>query len=170
MTKNNAKRSDETPSLESLTATAPNAVAHFRDEIEHLLTLVPDSVWNDVSISGLMYDFLPWHDFSSFAVQTSSDDRFDPAAWTYYDCASSDCTRIRDEINLYKTMGHRITLHWLLLKAAEALLDVNFSSYGQNVTIEDGFLYGPFQLHVYDPDESFRFNYCEHVLASRMRT
>ncbi len=169
MAKKKAKRPDETPSFDSLSLAAPDAADHFKSEIEHLLNSVPESTWDDHSICGLMYDFLPWHDFSSIAIQTRDDDRFDPAAWAYYDCATSDCTRIATEINLYKTRGHRITLHWLLMQAAEALLAVDFSSYHESPTIEDGFLYGPFQLQVYDPDESFRFNYCELVLANRMK-
>ena len=169
MAKKKAKRPAASPTFDSLLKSAPDAANHFKSEIDHLLASVPSSVWDDDSICGLMYDFLPWHDFSSIAIQTRVDDRFDPAAWTYYDCASSDCTRIEAEIDLYKTRGHKVTLHWLLMQAAEGLLAVDFSPYIESPTVEDGFLYGPFQLQVYDPDESFRFNYCEHVLARRMR-
>lgn len=167
--KKKARRPPDPPSLKSLADLAPEVINNFRSEIEYLLAQVPGSIWQeqDTYLSGLMYDFLPWHDFSSIAIQTRNDDRFDPASWTYYDCASSDCSRIQNELQLYRDGEHKLWFHWLLIQAAEALLAVDLASYGQ-LTIEEGFPYGPFRLQVYDPDESFRFNYCEYALARRL--
>ena len=67
-----------------------------------------------------------------------------------------------------------------LLAAAEALLSIDFGKYINPklptpllnlrdwTAIDDGFcLNKTFYLQVYDPDESFRFNYCEYVMARR---
>ena len=53
-------------------------------------------------------------------------------------------------------------------EAAEALLSIDFTQYGQPTTVDDGVLYKPFQLQVHDLDGTFAFNYCEYVLATRL--
>src|SRR5262245_20272708 len=132
---------------------------NFVLEIGYLLEKVPSAIWEDPWICGLMYDFLPWHKMSSIAIQTKNDDRYDFGAWKYYDCASSDASRIRDELARYAGGDGRRVYHELLIEAAEALLSVDFARYGQPNTIDDFRLYGPFRLQVYDADETFRFNY-----------
>jgi hypothetical protein len=143
--------------------------ANFVVEIEHLLQKVPAAVWADDSLRGLLYDFLPWHGTSSIAIQTAEDDPHDPASWKYYDCADSDASRIREEVALYRTASEkRLVYHRLLIEAAEALLSIDFGRYGQPTTVYGFCLYKPFQLQVTDPDQTFRFNYCEYVLARRL--
>jgi hypothetical protein len=115
-----------------------------------------------------MYDLLPWHNMSSIAIQTSADDPHDPAEWKYYDCVDSDASRIREELALYQQSRDRLVYHRLLIEAAEALLSLDFSKYGQPNTIDGFCLYKPFLLQVYDADETFKFNYCEYVLARRL--
>lgn len=58
--------------------------------------------------------------------------------------------------------------HRLLIEAAEAMLSIDFSKYGQPQTVDDFCRYGPFQVRVSDPDGTFNFNYCEYVLARRL--
>jgi hypothetical protein len=142
---------------------------HFVLEIEYLLQKVPAEVWADGSLRGLLYDFLPWHGMSSIAIQAAEDDPHDPASWKYYDCADSDGSRIREEVALYRTAKEkRLVYHRLLIEAAEALLSIDFGQYGQPTTVDGFCLYKPFQLQVTDADQTFRFNYCEYVLARRL--
>ena len=69
----------------------------------------------------------------------------------------------------------------MLTEAAEALLSIDFGKYINPklptpllnlrdwIAIDDEFcLNKTFFLQVYDPDESFRFNYCEYVMARRL--
>jgi len=135
-------------SLKDYAGLAPGTREHFHCEIEYLLTKVPTEIWQNKSICGAMYDFLPWQKFSSIAIQTRNDDRSDPTSWTYYNCASSDSSIISDEVRLYGQTHDRLVLHWLLIRAAEAFLEIDFSPYGKPITIEDGFIYSPFQLQV----------------------
>ncbi len=141
---------------------------NFVLEIEYLLEQVPSEVWDDTKICGLMYDLLPWHEFSSIAIQTSDDDKHDPADWKYYDCTRSDCSRIKRELSRYKNDDGRFAYHQLLIESAEALLSIDFSKYGIPKTIDEFRLYKPFQLQIYDVDGTFEFNYCEYVLARRL--
>ncbi len=142
--------------------------ANFVREIEYLLENIPVAQWEDPTICGVMYEFLPWHKMSSITIHTSEDDVHDPGGWKYYFSAESDGSRIRQEIELYQKAGGRVIYHNLLVQAAEALLSIDFTKYGQPQTIDDFCLYGPFQLHVYDADKTFCFNYCEYVLAARL--
>jgi hypothetical protein len=143
---------------------------NFTSELEYLLEEVPGEQWNDLGICGVMYDFVPWHKMSSVTVQTREDDPSDPAAWKYYWSAESDTSRISQEIERYQTAHDRFVYHALLIEAAEALLSIDFTRYGQPTTIDRGCLYKPFQLQVHDLDRTFAFNYCEYVLARRLDT
>lgn len=143
-------------------------ISNFVSEIEHLLTEVPEEQWRDPGVCGLMYDLLPWHRMSSVTVQTREDDPHDPAAWKYYFSAESDTSRISSEIEEYLRTRDRFVYHSLLIEAAEALLSIDFSRFGQRTTVEDGCLFKPFLLQVRDPDQTFTFNYCEYVLAKRL--
>jgi hypothetical protein len=143
---------------------------NFVRELEHLLPMVPSSAWEDPCIRGLIYDFIPWELMSpsSIAIQTADDDEHDPASWKYCDCAYSDGARVGEELELYRQTNDRLVYHRLLIEAAEALLSIDFSRYGQPTTIDGFCLFGPFQVQVYDLDQTFRFNYCEYVLARRL--
>ena len=143
----------------------------FVGEIKHLLSEVPQALWADDSVCGLMYDFLPWYDISAVSVQTLGDDAGDPAAWQYYNCVQSDCSRLADIVSSYESsQSQKLHYHGLLIEAAAALLSLDFSAYGFPQTVsEDGIgLYTPFLLQVTDMDGTFRFNYCEFVLAQRL--
>ena len=140
---------------------------HFAVEIDHLLAEVPSELWKEPGIRGLMYDFIPWHEWSTLAIQLDEDDPHDPGGWTHYECVNPDGRHIGDEFALYKQANHRLVYHWLLIEAAEALLGFDFTRYGQHETIEDGFLSRLFKLQVYDADQTFSFNYCEYALARR---
>lgn len=142
--------------------------ANFVREIKHLLAKVPAEQWAGTDVCGLMYELLPWHNMSSVTVQTREDDPHDTAAWRHYFSAESDTSRIRQEIEHYRTANDWRVYHALLIEAAEALLDIDFAPYGQALTVTDGRPFKPFQVQVYHADETFDFNYCEYVLARRL--
>lgn len=143
---------------------------NFVKEIEYLLDRIPKEQWEDKGICGLMYDLTPWHKKSSATIQTRDDDPHDVAAWKYYWSAESNASRISQEIEWYLSARDRFIYHALLIEAAEAILSVDFSKYGQPKTVDGGCLYKPFQLQVHDLDGTFTFNYCEYVLARRLDT
>lgn len=155
---------------------------YFKREIEHLLSKVPGEQWDDPDVRGVLYDFLPWHRSSSITIQTRDDDPRDIGAWKYYESSESG-EYIQDEYDAYHNAKQdwRIVYHRLLIAAAEALLDAEFGKYiNPNLptpvlnlrnwpTLDDGFcLKKTFYVQVYDHDESFRFNFCEYVMARRI--
>ena len=141
---------------------------NFVHEIKHLLEEIPAEQWQDPSICGVRYELLPWHRMSSVTIQIREDDVHDPGGWNYYYSAESDVTRIQKELAEYLERPDRLLYHKFLLEAAEAMLSIDFGKYGQPNTVEKGCLYEPFQLQVYDADRTFRFNYCEYILARRL--
>jgi hypothetical protein len=141
---------------------------NFAREIEHLLDAVPADQWADWSVCGVLYDFIPWHRSSCLTLQTREDREGDIAAWKYYWSAESDGSRIQAEFAEYEQGRGWQTYHKLLIEAAEAFVSIDFSRFGRGQTVDDGRLFGPFRLQVYDPDGSFRFNFCEFVLARRL--
>jgi hypothetical protein len=156
---------------------------NFRREIEQLLSEVPTAQWDDPEIRGVLYEFVPWHRMSAITLQTRDDDPHDIGAWKYYFSAESDGSLIRDEYEAWhnEPTNKRLVYHKLLMEAAEALLSIEFGKYCNPelpapllnlrdwTAIDDGFcLNKTFLLQVYDPDESFRFNYCEYVMARRL--
>lgn len=157
-------------------------IQNFVREIEYLLEQVPSEQWQDPSICGIQYDLLPWHRLSTVTVQVREDDVRDPGGWKYYYSADSDTTRIQAELAEYsQSSDGGFVYHKLLLEAAEAMLMIDFTQYGQPHTnkaagmrgsyvspIAEFCLYAPFQIQVYDADHAFRFNYCEYVLARRL--
>ena len=163
--------------------TPPSSVReNFRREIEQLLTEVPAEQWDDPDVRGVLYDFTPWHRMSSVTIQTQDDDPRDIGAWKYYFSAESDGALIREQHDAWhnEDTNKRFVYHRLLIEAAEALLSINFGKYINPklpapllnlrdwTAIDGGFcLSKTFFLQVYDPDESFRFNYCEYVMARR---
>lgn len=153
---------------------------NFVREIEYLLSQVPAEQWKDPDLRGLCYDILPWHRMSCITIQTANDDPKDLGGWKYYYSAESDGSRIATEYELYeRTSGtDRLVYHRLLLESAEALLSADFSKYipgfrpshGTDDKVFGIGLYKFFLLQVYDPDQSFTFNYCEHVLARQLES
>jgi hypothetical protein len=155
--------------------TSPVVRENFRREIEKLLADVPAEQWADDQIRGVLYEFVPWHRMSSVTIQTQGDDPRDIGAWKYYFSAESDGSLIREEHEAWhkEKSNKRLVYHRLLIEAAEALLSLDVGNYCNKfwaTPIDDaGFcLNKTFLLQVYDVDESFRFNYCEYVLARRL--
>ncbi|MCM2369371.1 hypothetical protein [Aporhodopirellula aestuarii] len=146
----------------------PTVRENFAREITQMCDEVEPELWQNPGICGLMYEFLPWHEHSSIAIQLRDDDPTDPPSWANYECVDPNGTNIEDEIAMYTSSPSDLVYHRLLVEAAEALLSINFSDFGQSETMEDGYLYCPFRLQVYHGDEKFRFNYCEYVLARRL--
>lgn len=136
----------------------------FKDEIEFLVAQIPAEIWEE-SVRGLCYEFIPWHEYSSIAPQLINDDPNEPASWEHYCKIFSDFSRVRSVLSFYNT---RLDYHRILFEAASAFLEVDFSRYDRVAIEDDGFPEGPFRLQVYDVDGSFRSNYCELVLASRL--
>jgi hypothetical protein len=145
---------------------------NFAREIEYLLSRVPKKQWKDPLAAGLRYQFVPWYGGSSVTLQTREDDPRYFGDWKYYVSAESDCSRIRDEMALYQGAApdrRRDVYHRLLVEAAEALLGAEIGKYIPDmVTTRDSRLYHPFSMQVYDADGTFKFNYCEYVLARRL--
>lgn len=156
---------------------------NFRREILGLLDEVPPEQWDDPTVCGVLYDFVPWHTMSSVTLQTDGDDPHDIGDWKYYFSAESDGTRIEDEFQAYRDAEEngRLVYHKLLIEAAEAFLEIDFNKYCNpqlptpvlnlrdwNPLDDDFCLNKTFLLQVYDPDQSFRFNYCEYVVARRL--
>jgi hypothetical protein len=97
----------------------------------------------------------------------------DIGAWKCYFSAESDGSLIREKHEAWhkEKPNKRLVYHKLLIEAAEALLSVDFRKYGNPywTTVDESFcLNKTFLLQVYDVDQSFRFNYCEYVLARRL--
>jgi hypothetical protein len=174
-----AKRKKPPPTDQS----SPSVREKFRREIENLLGKVPAEQWDDPEVRSILYEFVPWHRMSSVTLQTRDDDPCDIGAWKYYFSAESDGALIREEYEAWhkETMDKRLVYHRLLIEAAEALLSIEFGKFcnpqlpvpllnlREWTAIDDGFcLNKTFLLQVYDPDQSFRFNYCEYVLARRL--
>lgn len=155
------------PTNEEWAAMIPRIREHFTLEIETMLAEVPAELWEEPEICGLMYDFLPWHENSTLSIQLRDDDPYDFGGWTHYECVNPDGRQVVEEFAIYNQAPDGLVYHRLLIEAAEALLSIDFTKHGQPVTIEDGYLYGPFRLQVYHGDEKFKFNYCEYVLARR---
>jgi hypothetical protein len=156
-------------------APSPSVRENFRREIEKLLGEVPADQWEDDEIRGVLYDFVPWHRMSSVTIQTRDDDPRDIGAWKYYFSAESDGSLIREEYEAWhkEQSNKRLVYHKLLIEAAEALLSLDVGKYCKKFwvsVIDDGgfCLNKTFLLQVYDADQSFRFNYCEYVLARRL--
>ena len=164
---------------------SPSAQDNFRREIIGLLDEVPPEQWDDIKVRGVLYDFVPWHQSSSVTIQTDGDDPTDIGDWKYYFSAESDGKLLQDEFRLYENANPdgRLVYHKLLIEAAKAMLEIDYSKYCNpqlptpvlNLRnwnpVDDNFcLNKTFLLQVYDPDESFRFNYCEYVVALRHET
>ncbi len=162
---------------------APSARENFRREIEKLLGEIPAEQWDDPDVRGVLYEFLPWHQMSYVTIQTRDDDPRDIGDWKYYFSAESDGSLIQEEYEAWHnaTTDARLVYHKLLIEAAEALLSLEFDKYcNPNLPTpvlqlrdwtplnEDFCLNKTFLLQVYDPDETFRFNYCEYVVARRL--
>ena len=172
-----AKRKKPPPADQS----SPSARENFRREIKQLLGEVPAEQWDDPDVRGVLYDFTPWHRMSSVTIQTRDDDPHDIGAWKYYFSAESDGSLIREQYEAWhnEEANKRLVYHRLLIEAAAALLSIDFGKYInpklptpllnlRDWTATDGFcLSETFSLQVYDPDKSFRFNYCEYVIARR---
>ena len=155
----------------------------FRREIEQLLGQIPSEQWDDPDIRGVLYEFVPWHRMSSVTLQTGEDDPRDIGGWKYYFSAESDGSILREEYEAWhnETANGRLVYHKLLIEAADALLSIEFGKYCNpklpvpvlNLrfwnAIDDEFcLNKTFFLQVYDADESYRFNYCEYVMARKL--
>lgn len=156
---------------------------NFRRDIELLLGKIPTEQWDDPDVRGVLYDFMPWHRTSSVTLQTRDDAPHDIAAWKYYVSAESDAALLQKECDAYddEEMNKRLLYHKLLIEAAQALLSIEFGKYINPklptpllnlrdwTAVDDQFcLNKTFLLQVYDPDESFQFNYCEYVMARRL--
>ncbi|VTR97140.1 hypothetical protein [Tuwongella immobilis] len=157
----------------------------FRREIEQLLAEVPQEQWDDPDVRGVLYEFVPWHRSSSVTIMTREDDPLDIGGWKYYYSADSDGSLIQAEFDAWhnETGNKRLVFHHLLIEAAEALLSIDFTPFINpalptpvlnlrfwNAIDDDFCLNKTFLLQVYDPDRSFRFNYCEYVMARRLET
>lgn len=164
---------------------APDTRDNFRREIIGLLDEVPAEQWDDVDVRGVLYDFVPWHRSSSVTIHTYGDDPTDIADWKYYFSAESDGQLLEQEFQAYENANtdRRLVYHKLLIEAAKALLEIDYSKYCNPLlstpvlnlrnwnAIDDNFcLNKTFLLQVYDPDQSFLFNYCEYVVAMRHET
>lgn len=142
---------------------------NFLHDIRSLLASVPAGVWDDRSICGLLYDFVPWHGVTSVSIQLQEDAPSSPADWRHFECAHSEGDLVREAIQSYEAASdQRLAYHRLLIQAAEALLKIDFAPFGQAKTIDGFSLYPPFRLRVEDPDRTFSFNYCEYVLAKKL--
>ena len=140
----------------------------FRQEIEELLSLVPENV-RAAHLSGLHYDYQPWHPLSYISFR-SRDERFEryPADWRYFQVAETDCSRLGEAVDAYG--DDRVNYHHQLVEVASALLEVDTTRYGLPPIVigSDGILKKVFVPEVTDPDGTFQFNYCEYVLATRL--
>lgn len=144
-------------------------IANFVNEMLHLLDGIPAEQWEDPDRFGLLYEIVPWHRMSSATIQVRDDDPNDIGGWKYYYSVDSDASRICSEIDSFLEVRGRLAYHKMLLEAAEALLSIDLSRYIPHMkSVEDGFLHGPFRVQVYDVDRSFKFNYCEYLLARRL--
>jgi hypothetical protein len=149
-------------------ALIPQIRQHFALEIDHLLSEVPADLWEEPETCGLVYEFLPWHQYSSLAIQLRDDDPNDIGGWTHYECVNPDGRHVTDEFAIYEQANDGLVYHRLLIETAEALLATDFTRFGQDETTDDGYLNRLFRLQVYHHDENFKFNYCEYVLARRL--
>ena len=144
------------------TALIPTIRGHFATEIGNMLAAVPQDVWDEPKICGVLYDFLPWHEHSLVSIQLHGDDPTDIGAWEHYECVTPDGRALNEEFALYQQASDGLIYHQLLIEAAEALLAIDFTDYGQSEAIEeDGTLNPLFTPQVYHGDQKFRFNYCE---------
>jgi hypothetical protein len=139
---------------------------NFKAEIEQLVDAIPPEQWEDPDRCGLVYDFTPWHQMSCVTIQTRGDDARDIGGWKYYYSAESG-EHLEQEFEEYQQAKDWLGYHRLLIEAAEALLEIDFSRFDLPPLVEGFKLYGPFRLQVYHADEIYKFNYCEYVLARR---
>lgn len=138
----------------------------FYNDIKHLVVKIEGDLWSDWRLSGIQYDYYPWHGYSAISFRLRDDKIQDnPADWELFEISKSDGTLINDEIDLYNSSNDEWIYHRQLCQAANDLLAFDFSAYLGKQLVEGRVLYGPIQLRVFDPDETYSFNYCEYVLA-----
>jgi len=141
----------------------------FRDEIDELLSRVPADV-RDAPLRRIHYDYQPWHPLSFISFRCADEwGEGNPAEWRYFQVALTDCSRLGDVIEAYG--DDRLNYHHQLVEAAAALLDIDTTRYGlPPIVVEpDGFLRKLFVPEVTDFDKTLEFNYCEYVLANRLK-
>ncbi len=137
----------------------------YRKDIQNMVESVDLSIWKDKEIDGIQYDIYPWHQYSAISIKTRSDDDSDVASWKYFECAKSDCMRDSIDFKEYKGSYSAELYHCMLLKAAKALLETDLSKYGISSLVGELGLNRLFVARVFDPDETFQFNYCEYLVA-----
>ena len=141
---------------------------NFKFDIEKLVSSVPNHIWQDKTLCGLLYDIFPWHGYSAISLQTNKCNERDPASWKYFEVSKSNGKLLESEFSTYNKNPNAILYHSMLCEAGKSLLEINLSSYNIKQTVFDFHLYAPFKIMVYDPDKTFNFNYCEFILASRI--
>ena len=162
------QKKPRTPSTKEWATMIPRVREHFSNEIAQLLADIPTELWDNPEICGLLYDFLPWHEHSLVSIQLRDDDPTDIGGWEHYEPVTPDGRQLTEEFALYQEANDNMVYHRLLIEAAEALLGIDFTQFGQREAIEDGCLNRQFKLQIYHHDGKFLFNYCEYVLARRL--
>ncbi|MFC4877225.1 hypothetical protein [Microbulbifer halophilus] len=105
---------------------------------------MPSEAWQDKTVSGVLYDVFPWHEYSAISFQTRECDGTDPASWKYFEVAKSSGEFLALEFANYEKDESALQFHFMLCEAAEALLAVDFHAYGLPQTVNHFHLYGPF--------------------------
>lgn len=137
----------------------------YRSDIQNLVKSVDQGIWKDIEIDGIQYDIYPWHQYSAISIKTRSDDDSDVASWKYFECAKSEQMKESLDFKEYQGSYSAELYHRMLIKAARALLEAELSKYGVNSLVGELGLNKLFIARVYDPDETFQFNYCEYLVA-----
>lgn len=139
-------------------------------------------------ISGISLDMAPWQGGIGLSVRQASefedDRRHNSADWEYFDLVSNTTfggLQPAAEFieQAYVSEGadsparHEMA-HLLFLAGAEALLDARVADRLREIGVnarsyQIEFLRGDFEYMVLDPDATVRFNYCELVLANRVK-
>ena len=139
----------------------------FFEDIKQLIANIDRNLLSDWKLSGIQYDYYPWHGYSAISLRSRDDKIQDNAAdWKLFEISKSDGTLIREEIEAYNSGdGGQWTYHRQLCQAAKDLMAFDFTTYVGKPLVEGWTLYGPLKLLVFDPDNTYSFNYCEYVLA-----
>ncbi|RJG48206.1 hypothetical protein [Motilimonas pumila] len=138
----------------------------YRNDINKLIKSIDKNILNDKSINGIQYDIYPWHGYSAISLMTRADCELDVASWKYFECCKSTGEELSNEFDTYLELNDRHHFHCMLVKAASELLEADLSSFAVESPVSDLGLNKLFQVRVYDPDETFTFNYCEFIVAN----
>jgi len=156
-----------------------NAIKQNKKRIEELVNS------EDAYINGVHLDILPWHGFICLSFRNRNDETdekypYEPGDWKNYlfisDRAFQQSGELIDKLysNPPNGIEPRYVAHLLYLMAAEVLLDPSVATELQTCGLDAPEINCQemslkFEYLVMDADQVFKANYCEVIIATRLK-